>query len=206
MSDSDLQMEAPLRALYLITSPVSARFLRGQLAFMRRHGVRCVVGTGAGDGEFDDGVESFDVGFSREIRLVRDLMSLAKTVRLIRRLRPDIVNASTPKAGLVGTLAAAACRVERRVYVVRGLRYETARGTRRRVLAGLERLTMRLAHVVVFNSPSLLERARADGVCRPSTGIVLGAGSGNGIDTRRFSQLVPGDEARRRLGLENVAG
>ncbi|MEL6893943.1 MAG: glycosyltransferase, partial [Actinomycetota bacterium] len=32
------------------------------------------------------------------------------------------------------------------------------------------------------------------------------AGSGTGIAPRRFSPLVPGDEARRRLGLENVAG
>ena len=48
----------------------------------------------------------------REIRLLGDLRTLWTLMRLIRRVRPDVVHTHTAKAGAVGRLAAicVACR------------------------------------------------------------------------------------------------
>ena len=41
-------------------------------------------------------------------------------LRIIRQQKPDIINASTPKAGLLGMLASYVARVPKRIYQLRG--------------------------------------------------------------------------------------
>ena len=79
-----------------------------------------------------------------------------------------------------------------RVYVVRGLRYETMSGKGRRFYQSTERLVMRLAHDVLFNSQSLLDVAVDDGLIDRSHASVLAGGSGNGIDMSRFDVVFGG--------------
>lgn len=191
------------RILYVITNDISTRFLRGQLAYLIEHGFDVAVATRWSEPPqpLDAGAASFDLPYQREPSPLDDLRALAATVRLIRRQRPDIVNASTPKAGLLGMLGARACRVPRRVYVVRGLRFETLTGVRRRALRWLERLATACATDVVYNSPSLLAIAEREGAVRRGRGTILGAGSGNGIDSGRFTALPGREEARSALGL-----
>ena len=141
--------------------------------------------------------------FVREPSPVADLRALWATIRLIRRLRPTIVNASTPKAGLLGMLAAWLCRVPVRVYVVRGFRFETATGWRRRLFRSLEWVAIRCANHVLFNSRSLMAVGEREGLIKPGRGEVIGGGSGNGIDVSRFADdvLPTRAEARERFGL-----
>ena len=159
-------------------------------------------------GKWDDGVTVEHVPFVREPSPFADLRALWATIRLIRRLRPTIVNASTPKAGLLGMLAAWVCRVPVRVYVVRGFRFETAIGWRRRLFRSLEWIAIHSANHVVFNSRSLLEIGENEGlIARPAAGEVIGGGSGNGIDVARFADdvLPSRAEARERFGLPTDA-
>lgn len=195
------------RVLYLITSDISARFLRGQLAFLIDRGYSIHVGVGfAPDGvDFDAGAEVNGIDFRREPHVVADLRAFVQTVQLIKRLRPDIVNASTPKAGLIGMAAAWICRVERRVHVVRGLRYETMTGWKRTVMSRLEGLSIRLASDVVFNSASLREAAERDGLVAVGRGEVLGGGSGNGVDVHSFHGRFDVAECRKELGVDGDA-
>ena len=190
--------------LYLITNDLSSLFLRGQLTFLQEHGFRVVVGTrlesAEGASKFDLGVEVQDLPFTREPHPWRDLRALVATIRLIRRVRPDIVNASTPKAGLLGSVAAWLCRVPMRVYVVRGLRFETATGRRRQLFRLTEKLAIRLATTVIFNSKSLRQVAEDEGLIEPGRGVILGGG-GNGLDTTRFENLPTRAEARASFGL-----
>jgi glycosyltransferase involved in cell wall biosynthesis len=191
------------RVLYLITNDISARFLRGQLGYLIEHGFDVEVGTRLSDppAEFDDGVVVHDLPYEREPSPIADLRALVATIRLIRRLRPDVVNASTPKAGLLGTIAGWLARVPQRAYVVRGLRFETLTGRRRTVLRWLERLATACATDVVYNSTSLLDVAEAEHAVRRGRGRVLGAGSGNGIDIARYADLPSRTTARAALGL-----
>lgn len=195
--------------LYSLTDEISAVLVRGQLGFLVGDGFDVAVATrlvtpgSPKVGAWDDGVRVEHLPLVREPSPLHDLRALWSTVRLIRRLRPDIVNASTPKAGLLGMLAARACRVPVRVYVVRGFRFETATGWRRRLFRSLERVAIRCANHVVFNSASLMAVGEQTGVIAAGRGEVIGAGSGNGIDIERFADdvLPSRDEARHQLGL-----
>ncbi len=189
--------------LYAVTSDISARFLRGQLEFLIDHGYEVAVGTRLSEraAAFDDGVQIHDLPLEREPSPVADLRGLFAVIALIRRVRPTIVNASTPKAALIGMLAAWLLRVPQRVYVVRGLRFETASGFGRGILRWLERLTTACATDVVYNSRSLLTVAERERSVRSGRGVVLAGGSGNGIDVDRFRDLPSRDDSRRALGL-----
>ena len=205
-------MSSTLRSrtvLYLITTDISSVFLKGQLAFLSEAGFRVTVGTkvsdGATPGTFDEGVRLIDIPFVREPSPWRDLVALVAAIRLIRSVRPAVVNASTPKAGLIGMIAARLCRVKVRVYVVRGLRFETMTGRRRRIFVALERVAMLCATHVVFNSRSTLAVAKELGIVGTGVGRVLGAGSGNGLDMARFSHFVPDPGARATFGIPENA-
>jgi glycosyltransferase involved in cell wall biosynthesis len=56
----------------------------------------------------------------REISPLDDLVSFAQLVRLMRRLRPDVVHTHMAKAGTVGRLAAMVCRVPLIVHTYHG--------------------------------------------------------------------------------------
>ena len=204
-------MVAPrTRVLYLLTDEISSVLVRGQLGYLVDAGFdvavaarRSAPGEPPEPGKWDDGVHVEHLPFVREPSPVADLRALRTTIRLIRRLRPAIVNASTPKAGLLGMLAAWLCRVPVRVYVVRGFRFETATGWRRRLFRSLEWVAIRCANHVIFNSRSLMAVSEREGLIRAGRGEVIGGGSGNGIDVSRFADevLPTRAEARERFGL-----
>lgn len=194
--------------MYLITSEISSLFLRGQLRFLIERGYSVVVGTKVGDSAtrpFDDGVRVEDLPFVRDPSVVADVRGLFATWRFLRRERPGLVNASTPKAGLIGMVAAWLARVPVRVYVVRGLRFETMTGRRRTAYRFLERVAMGCATHVAFNSSSTRTVVEADGLIARGRGVVFGAGSGNGLDVSRLADLPTKAEARRGFGLPDTA-
>ncbi len=146
-----------------------------------------------------EGVERIALPMQRGIAPFADLVSLYRLWRLIGECRPDIVEFSTPKAGLLGTLAAWLRGVPRRVYMLRGLKLQTTSGFKRRILLATERLAARCAHVVLCNSESLRTETLALRVAPLSKLHLLGEGSSNGVDINRFS---PGPSPiRERLGI-----
>lgn len=198
------------RLVFIVTTALTARFLmRGQLAYLASSGFEVHLVTAPGpdlDAVRDtDGVTCHEVEMAREIRPLSDLRSAWQVFRILRRLSPQIVSASTPKAGLIGMLVARVLRLPNRVYTVRGLRLETSTGFERLLLTLGERLASTCSHVVVAVSPSL-RRAYVEGRYAPEVKtLVLGFGSSNGVDISRFRPEEPGDSAaalRASLGLE----
>ena len=199
------------RLAYLVTHSISARLLlAGQLAYLRDAGFDVTVIASPGP-DLDvvaarEGVDVLGLPMARAMRPLDDARALAAVTRALARLRPDVVNASTPKAGLLGMLAAQALRLPVRVYLLRGLRLETERGWRRAVLAGTERAAAACAHDVVAVSASLRDGFVGAGLAPAAKVHVLGAGSSNGVDVERFAPgaalLAAAAEVRRRLGVE----
>ncbi|BDZ39229.1 glycosyltransferase family 4 protein [Microbacterium suwonense] len=169
--------------------------------------VRVVSGPGAyADRLRDSGIQLHEIKMSREPDPVRDLRSLLAWIRILREIRPDVIVAGTPKAGLLGTIAAWITRVPDRVYIVRGLRLETSTGVLRQVLTVLEKLTFALSTRALSVGPSLRDEILRLKLTRPSKVWVLGKGSSNGVDIMRFvPRPVPdetSDSLRESLGLD----
>lgn len=201
---------APIGLIHVVTVPLSLRFLRGQVGFMRDHGfaVSCVSAPGPEQAEFvaSEAVPTYSVAMTRAISPLHDLGALCRLVRLLRQIRPSIVHAHTPKGGLLGMLAAWLAGTPVRVYHMRGLPLASARGWRRRLLRLTERVSCRLADRVICVSHKLRRYAISEGLCPADKIVTLLGGSGNGVDsTGEFDPDGPargeGAALRWRLGI-----
>jgi glycosyltransferase involved in cell wall biosynthesis len=198
-----------IRVAYVTTAGMSARYLMaGQLASMREHGYDVQLFSAGGVDQdvaaSREGVPAVAIPFEREISPLRDLRALLKLFVALRRFRPAIVNAGTPKAALLGMIAATLLRLPVRIYVLRGLRAETTRGARRFVLETLERVTAACASRIVCVSPSLRDAYLQRGLTLREKTVVLGAGSSNGVEAARFRRnLDARSQLRRELGFND---
>jgi glycosyltransferase involved in cell wall biosynthesis len=186
-----------------VTHPQTCLVLVERLRSFREAGFRVTLVSSPGEwldcASAAAGVESIAVPIERQIAPISDLVSLLRLCRLLRRLKPDMVEFSTPKAGLLGSLAAALCRVPCRVYLLRGLKLETTGGFKRQLLCAAERLASHCAHRVLCTSKSLRARAATLRLVPEKKLHLLGAGSSQGVDVDRFS---PGpSNVRRCFGL-----
>lgn len=203
-----------IRLVYITTAASSADcFLKGQLTYMRAQGFDVVVVSAPGDElrilKEREKITTIAVPMEREISPFKDLLSLIELYRVLRRLRPAIVNIGTPKAGFLGMIAARAAGVPVRIYLLHGLRLETARGLRRSVLGVTERCASALAHRVICVSQSLRRLYLTLGLTTEAKACVLGQGSVNGIDADGFSlrgEACDRSQAlRARLGIPHGA-
>ena len=65
-----------------------------------------------------------------------------------------------------------------------------------------ERITSWCATAVVFNSPSIRSVAERERIVTAGSGVILGSGSGNGLDVSRFDSLPTKSNARAQLGFD----
>lgn len=185
-----------------MTSDVSLDvLLRGQLRHMRELGwaVTAVAADGGRLAAISEreGVSVRGIAMEREISPRKDVSALIRLVRHVRRLRPQVVNYGTPKAALLTSVAAWLCRVPRRVYVIRGLRYEGEGGRRRTVLLVAERLAAGLATDVLAVSESVARAYRRDVAPRRPV-VVIGQGSSNGVRPREVPSAAEVADLRSR--------
>jgi len=199
-------MPDKLRLLRITTVPVSLKLLlRGQFTFYQKQGFEVLTVSADGPEVKDitgDGVPHQVVPMTRAITPLQDLICLWKLIRLINEFKPDIVHTHTPKAGLLGMMAAWLCRVPVRMHTVAGLPLMEAKGLKRSVLKITERITYACATNIYPNSKGLFdfiirEFQVADSQL-PVTGYrlpvigekfqIIGKGSSNGIDTIWFSR------------------
>jgi glycosyltransferase involved in cell wall biosynthesis len=191
VADAHFDFPRPIPLMQVGTSHLSVGLMRGQLRFLREAGFQVSVVSSPGQrlsaAAKEEGVHAFGVPMARQISAFADLVSLWRLWRLMRCLRPAITNVGTPKAGLLGGLASCAGRVPCRVYTLRGLRCETAKGWERSCLILAERIACRCAHRVICVSDSLRKKALALGIADQDKLVVLASGSSNGVDTDRFA-------------------
>jgi glycosyltransferase involved in cell wall biosynthesis len=206
---------APVPVVHVTTVSAALFFLCGQASFMRRAGFALhalsspsssVGGMLAAFGD-QERVPVHPVEMARRITPLRDLVALWRMWRVLRRVRPGVVDAHTPKGGLLGMLAATLARTPVRVYHVHGLPFVTASGLRRQLLRLTERVSCRLAHRVLAVSDSIRRLAIAEGFCPPGKIAVLLGGTVNGVDAMGRFRPDPAARlgARRERGIPEDA-
>jgi glycosyltransferase involved in cell wall biosynthesis len=210
---SDTNMNVNLqrpRFVSVVNSSIALGFLQGQLQYFQDKGFDVtVLCPERRKDEWEvarpGGVPIIEVPMERQIAPLRDLVSLWRLWRIMRALRPALTNVGTPKAGLLGGFAAWLNRVPCRFYTLHGLRFETSKGLKRRLLTFAERLACRFAHRVICVSQSVREKAIASGIINRERAVVFGSGSCNGVDASRFAATLDtrkrASELRRRFGI-----
>lgn len=133
------------------------------------------------------GVKTFCVEMTRQITPLKDLKSLWEMYRYFRKEKPDIVHTHTPKAGLIGMLAAKLAGVKIRLHTVAGLPLMETTGTKRKILNFVEKFTYSCAVRVYPNSHGLKDFIIKEKFCEAGKLKVIGNGSTNGIDTDYFN-------------------
>lgn len=184
------------RILLAVTADASLGLMQGLPERLRDEGWDVHVVSSPGPKSealaMTEGVTFHPVEMARNPSVLNDLRALIRWIRLVHAVAPDVASVGTPKAGLLGGIASFVARVPRRIYVLRGLRYETSTGLARVLLKTLERVACLTAHDVLAVSHSLRDVAIADRLVPPHKVVVLGRGSSNGVDMDRFA--VTSDE------------
>lgn len=185
------RQRAAVRIAYITTiADTQWHFLRGQNPFLAERGfeIHAIAAPGPKLQQLAgrDGVSVHAVPLTRSIRPLQDLLAIWRMWRLLRRIRPHVVHVSTPKAALVGSIAAFLAGVPARLLLLRGLAHEGATGLRRALLRSADSLAARLCHRTLCVSTSLLELARSERILPLHAGRVPGSGMSNGIDAARF--------------------
>ena len=176
-----------IKIAQLVNSPESLRILiRAQIERLREAGfeVHCI----AGPGEYNDTLrrEAFvvhEVPLTRLLRPLDDVRAVRKLVRLFRTEGFSVVHTHTPKASVLGQLAARLAGVPHIIHTVHGLLSHDATPLLRLPLAEVvDRINCALSTAVLSQSREDVERAIRRRLCRREKIRVLG----QGIDLGRF--------------------
>ena len=149
----------PKKIIRITTVPMAlAHLLRGQMRYMKNHGFEVILISADGP-ERNEVIATEEcphiiVPMTRKITPFRDLQCLFELYRIIRKEKPDIVHTHTPKAGLLGMLAAAFCGTHIRIHTVAGMPLMIERSFKFRLLKFIEKLTYKAASNVWPNSES----------------------------------------------------
>lgn len=129
-----------------------------------------------------------EIPLTRKITPFHDLYCIFKLYCFLRKEKPKIVHTQTPKAGLVGMIAAFLARVPVRMHDVVGLPLMEKRGLKFYILYYVEKLTYACAHVIYPNSSGLKDYMLNINLVSSSKAKVIAHGSSNGIDVSHFSK------------------
>ena len=127
------------------------------------------------------------INMSRKITPFQDLKSLWEMWNFLRKEKPQIVHTHTPKAGIIGMLAARLAGVPHRLHTVAGLPLMEATGIKRKILNFVEKLTYSSATRVYPNSKGLYDFILQNYFTQSNKLKIIANGSSNGINTTFFS-------------------
>ncbi|WDF46946.1 glycosyltransferase family 4 protein [Chryseobacterium sp. KACC 21268] len=187
----------------ITTVPISVEKLLGrQLTFMNQYFEVTAI---SADKEYLDrvgtelGIKTYSIEMTRKITPLQDLKSLWQMYQYIKKEKPEIVHTHTPKAGLIGMMAAKLAGVKIRLHTVAGLPLMEATGLKRKVLNHVEKFTYNCATNVYPNSKGLYDFIIIEKLGKPEKLQVIGNGSTNGIDVSQFDPALFSKDAKNRL-------
>jgi glycosyltransferase involved in cell wall biosynthesis len=199
-----------LRICYVVSSEMTvAAFLKGHIALAEKtYDVAVAVNTEDPDCLRKLGLSArlLSVPIERKISPLWDLRALWILYRHFRKERFDLVHSVSPKAGLIGMLAAWLAGTRVRVHTFTGQVWVTKTGWRRRLLKSADCLIGALTTRALVDSPSQRDFLVAEGVLPAGKTHVIGQGSICGVDAERFRpQNEFRAEVRQRFAIPESA-
>ncbi len=198
------------KLIRLTTVPLSLQYLiKGQPKFMSKFFEVLCVSSGPKE-ELEkvstyEEVEVKEVNMTRQITPFQDLISLIQLIKVFRKEKPTIVHSHTPKAGILGMLAANIAGVPIRLHTVAGMPLMEASGVKRKILDAVEKLTYTCATRVYPNSQGLYDFILQNNYAKAEKIKVIANGSSNGIDSFDFDPAkfskAQNQTLRQKLGI-----
>ena len=137
----------------------------------------------------------------RDISFCSDFLALIKFYKILVTDKPWSLHTLTPKAGLIGMIAAWLARVPVRIHTFTGQVWITRGGISRWVLKRCDRLTALLSTHVTVDSHSQRKFLLDQKVLTEIKSTVFCSGSISGVDTNRFYPDIKSRNAlRERVG------
>jgi glycosyltransferase involved in cell wall biosynthesis len=181
------------KLIRITTVPMALRYLLpGQMRYMQQSGFEVLMISA--DGPERQAVINNEqcphtiVNMTRQITPFKDLACLWQLIKIFKKEKPDIVHSHTPKAGLLGMLAAKICGVKIRIHTVAGLPLMVEKGAKYQLLLFIEKLTYWAATQVWPNSTSLYNFITEKKLVKAAKLQVISKGSSNGINLQRFAK------------------
>lgn len=183
----------PKKLIRITTVPMSLMYLLpGQMNFMQKQGYDVLMISADGKERAQvmeaENCRHTIVPMTRKITPLQDLKCLFQLIKIFRKEKPDIVHTHTPKAGLLGMIAAKFCRVKIRIHTVAGLPMMVEKGNKFKVLKFVEKLTYASANHVWPNSKSLLDFIASQKLTSARKLSIIAKGSTNGINIDKFDE------------------
>lgn len=188
------------RVAHVTTVDLSLRYLLlNQLQRIREEGYD-VVGISAAGPDVAEveahGIPHFAVPMTRRFTPLADLRALWALMRVMRRERFDVVHTHTPKAGLLGQLAARLSGVPVVVNTLHGFYFhEGTKPLSRRFYVWMERIAAKCSDSILSQNKEDIATAVAEGIAPEELLTWLG----NGIDVARFDRRRLSDDALEAL-------
>lgn len=194
------------KLIRITTVPVSlAVLIRGQHRYMTQHGFEVVGVSSSGKALADvnkaEGIRTIAVDMNRRISPFKDIVSLWKLYRVLKKENPTIVHSITPKAGLLSMLAAKMARVPIRLHTFTGLIFPTSTGLTKKILITTDRILCWAATNVYPEGEGVKKDLINYNITKKPL-KVLANGNVNGIDTSFFSLNTVSEETKQQLRQE----
>ena len=195
------------KVIRISTIPLSLDvLLQGQLRMLSEHYE--IVGVSSPGADLEkveqrEGIRTVAVPMERKIAPFKDLVSLIRLIRLIHREKPWMVHSITPKAGLLGMMAAWICRVPVRVHLFTGLVFPTTTGLKQKILIATDKLTCACATRVVPEGKGVKKDLEHYHITSKPLSVI-GNGNINGIDLENFARTPEVEEKAQAYRKEDT--
>ena len=195
-----------LKIAHVATLDMSVRFLLlNQLLRLKAQGydVHAVCGPGEWISEIESyGITVHTVKMHRAVSPFHDSLALWKLFECLKREEFDLVNTHTPKAGILGPIAAKLAGVPIIIHTVHGfLFHDNVPIPKRFIFMGAEKLTATFADYLFSQSSEDIEQAIKHKISLPENIFYIG----NGIDVTRFNPhniSIPPQKKREEVGIK----
>jgi len=179
-----------IKIIRVVTVPQSLGFCRDNMIKMRDMGYEMVAVSSPGDDlnklRDNDGFHCVEVHMERHISLAKDLKSLWKMIKIMRKEKPYMVHSMTPKAGLIAMIAAWLIGVPIRIHTFTGLIWPTIVGVKRKILMTTDWITCACATHIIPEGQGVHNDLKNHKVCRKPMNV-LGYGNIRGVDMDCFN-------------------
>lgn len=171
--------------IFGVTSGISLPgFYGGFLSHLGDQGWKVLVSSNS-DGNpigfsASEGAAYIEIEASRNPSLLQDARTLHQIIKMLRSQRPSVAVWGSPKIGLLGPMASKLLGVPS-IYVIHGLRLDTANGIQQKLLLIFERIASAAADRVVAVGNELADRIVDLRIAKRTKVTVLANGSANGV-------------------------